>query len=88
MALKVKKADLLRFIEGYRKANSLIREERRQRLFQLTSDESRLEYDAICAIWEANPKKEGMEALDRQRLSFLIERRERLNTVSGFMKGK
>ncbi|MFQ6079665.1 MAG: hypothetical protein ACE5NJ_11105 [Thermodesulfobacteriota bacterium] len=88
MGFKVEKADLLRFIEGYRKAEGLIREERRQRLFQLTSDESRLEYDALCAIWEATPKKEGMEALDRQRLSFLIERRERLDAVSGFIEGK
>ena len=88
MGSKVEKADLLRFLEGYRKANGLIREERRQRLSQLTLDESRHEYDALCAIWEANPKKEGMGPLDRQRLSFLIKRRERLDAVSGFIKRK
>jgi hypothetical protein len=86
MGLRIQKADLLGFLDGHHKANEVIRDEKRERLSRLTAEESRLEYDSLCAIWEANSKEEDTEVVDRQRLSFLIERRRRLNTVSGFLK--
>ena len=76
---EVQRSELLRFLEGHRKANELTKAEKRIRLSQLTEEESLHEYDALCGIWEANPKKERTEMPERQRISFLLERRSRFN---------
>jgi len=69
----------LRFLEGYRKVNELTRAEKMIRLPQLTGEESLREYDALCSVWEANFKKDGIEALEKKRISFLLERRVRFD---------
>lgn len=84
--LKVQKNDLLRFLDGYRSANELIKKERKARLRQLNNEQSLREYDIVCNIWEANPKKEGIKMLEKKRISFLLERREALNQV-GNLRG-
>jgi hypothetical protein len=58
-------------------------EERRQRLARLTVEEARREYDGLCAVWEANPNREGLEELEALRLAFLVERRRWFDRLAG-----
>jgi len=82
--LKTQKSDLTTFLEGYKKANELIKAEKITYLSQLTHEKSLQEYDSLCNIWEKIPRKDGLEMLERQRVSFLIERRKRFNKIGGF----
>jgi hypothetical protein len=77
----IRKSGLLSIIEGYKKVDELIRIERMKRLNQLTHGESLDEYNSLCAIWEGNLKKEGIENLEKKKVSFLIERRKRFNQI-------
>lgn len=83
IAMAMQKDVVLGFLEGHRRANEVIRAERKKRLSQLTVEDSLREYDALCKIWEANPNKEGLGLLEKQKISFLLERRKRFNKVSG-----
>ncbi len=80
---ELRKTGLLLFIDGQKRVNELVKAEKRKRLSQLTVKDSLLEYDALCNIWESNPKKEEMGGLERHRTSFLIRRRERFNRAGG-----
>ena len=80
----IRKSDLLTMIEGYKKVDELLRIEKMKRLNQLTHDKSLDEYNSLCMIWEGNLKKEGIENLEKKKISFLIERRKRFNKLSRF----
>ncbi|GEM_PF-7024308 len=43
--------------------------------------------NALCTLWEAPSHQEGLEALKNQKISFLLERRWRLNKASGMEEG-
>lgn len=73
---------LQRFVAGHAAAEEVIREEQRQRLEGLTVEQSRAEYDSLCAVWEANPYREGLELLEQRRIEELLELRRRLDLVA------
>ena len=83
MEMAMQREVVVAFLEGQRRANEVIRAERKKRLSQLTAEDSLREYDALCEMWEANPNKEGLERLERKKILFLVERRRRFNKVSG-----
>ena len=85
---EVHKSTLMSFLEGHRKANEFIKAERRKRLSQSSVEDTLREYDDLCNIWEAHAQKEGLEVLERQKISFLLERRRRFNRAGGFGEGK
>lgn len=82
----VSKKDLLIFLNGHTQANILIEEERSKRLPQLSIKESLLEYEALCEFWESSLAKETSEDFEKQKISFLVKRRELLNRVRGYKK--
>ena len=85
VVMMLEKDVVLGFLEGHRRANELVRAEKKRRLSELSIEDSLREYDTPCKMWEANPNsdKEGLERLERQKILFLVERRKRLNKVSG-----
>jgi hypothetical protein len=83
---KVKKKDLSPFLEGHRKAEKLIKAEKKKRLSQLTNKDSIREYDYLCKAWEANTNKEGIESLEKQKISFLLKRRRLFDKAGRFME--
>ncbi len=82
----VSKKDLLNFVKGHILANKLIEEEREKRISQLGISESLREYKDLCKFWENVTSKEVSEDFERQKISFLIKRRELLNSASGIKK--
>ncbi len=87
MAGKVKKEDLLRFLEGQREAERRIREEKRRRLLQLTEERARRIYDELCEAGERISREER-EKLQRRRIIYLLERRKRLDLLSRHLRAK
>lgn len=81
ITIKQQKSSLLNLLKGYKKANELIMQERKFRLAQLTGKDSLPEYDALCKMWEANPIKENFGRLEKQRISFLLNRRRLFNKL-------
>lgn len=77
--IKQQRSSLLKLLKGYKKANELIIQERKIRLSQLTGKDSLPEYDALCRIWEANSERGSFKGLEKQRISFLINRRRLFN---------
>jgi len=86
--LELRKRNLLSFIEGHKKANELIRSEKKKRLCGLTEKDSMAQYDALCKMWEKNQEKGDLERLDKQKISFLMERRQRFNDAGDLRKSK
>lgn len=83
---KVKKEDLLRYIEGHKKAEEIIQAEKRKHLPQLTPEESLKMYDELCNLWEewkSILSKEDLERLEQERIAFKVELRRRFNKVGG-----
>jgi len=76
------KRDLQRFLAGHAAAAEVMREAERQRLQNLTVEASRAEYDSLCAVWEANLYREGLELLDQRRVHELLRLRRRLDLVA------
>ncbi|MEW6620074.1 MAG: hypothetical protein AB1422_12205 [bacterium] len=85
--LKVSREVILSFVEGYRKANEVIMAEKRKWLSHLSSQDSLRIYDNLCNFWEQNSHKEGIEKLERQKISFLLKKRSMFNHVSGYKQG-
>jgi hypothetical protein len=77
----IQKEHLVDFIEGHKEADTVIKKERVTRLRLLTSDESLCEYEALCETWLNFSSRPLSGNADRQRIAFLIERRQRLNKV-------
>lgn len=82
----VRKKDLLDFLKGHILANKLIEEEREKRISQLSIRESLREYKDLCEFWESASSKEVSEDFEKHKISFLIKRRELLNSASGIKK--
>lgn len=83
--LKKYKTIILKSLNGYRKANELIAEERKNRLTQMTTEDSFREYDYLCKLY-ATTDKRGLDRLENIKISFLIKRREifkRIRKVQG-----
>ena len=75
----VEKSAILNLLEGYRKANKLIVEEKKKRLAHSTIKELLHEYIALCELAEKGIKDEGIERLQKRRIEFLLKRRQILN---------
>jgi hypothetical protein len=84
----IHKSSLLAMIKGYKKVDELLRIEKMKRLNQLTHKNSLDGYNSLCAVWEGNFKKEGIENLEKKRISFLIERRKRFNRIGSLREKK
>lgn len=84
---KLKKTHLSRFIAGYKKANKLIATERRQRLSQMTVEDSLREYDRLCKLY-AHPRQKGSGRLEDKKVSFLIKRRQAIDKLSKALKSR
>lgn len=78
---ELKKA-LRQFVDGHAAADKFIAEEQARRLKALTVEESRAEYEALYAVWEANRPREGMDLLQQRRTEELVELRRRLNLAA------
>lgn len=63
-------------IEGYREANRVIEEERKQRLQSMTKEESSAIYDNLCEFYYSHMKKEDFEKLEPLKIEFLVRRRQ------------
>ncbi len=81
--MKLKKANVVQFVQGHRVANEVMAQERIQRLSRLTVEEGRQEYDALCATWYGSGAIQPMGDLEKRRKEFLAERRRRLDALSG-----
>jgi hypothetical protein len=75
----ISKKHFMNFMEGHRKADAVIKKERIARLRRLTVDESFREYEALCDTWMHFSSQPLSDAAEKQRIAFLIGRRERLN---------
>lgn len=80
---KVQKSDLVRFIEGHRLADEVIRKEKKERSKHLSPEESLAEYEALCQTWEASRREGDWEGLDLRKVSFLVQRRKLLDRLGG-----
>lgn len=80
--MKLKKADVARFVQGHRAANEVMAQERIQRLSRLTVEEARQEYDALCATWYGSGARQPLGAMEEHRRAFLVERRRRLDALA------
>ena len=75
----IRKEHLVKFINGHKEADAVIKKERISRLRRLTVDESFREYEALCDTWLNFSSQPLSDELERRMTAFLIERRERLN---------
>ncbi len=82
----VKKDDILKYLHGHSIADRLIKKDKAKRLMQLSEEDSFREYNAICDMWEQLSGKEASEELEKQRMSFLVKRRELFNKVGSIKK--
>lgn len=80
------KATLLNLINGYKEAEKKIREEKRIWLAKLSERESLRQYDLLCRLWEGMAKNKDIKRLKKQRLLFLIKRRQLLNKAGKYVK--
>jgi glycerol kinase len=79
---ELKKA-LRQFVDGHAAAAEFIAQEQARRLEAMTVEESTAEYDALCATWEANPHREGIEHVHQRKVEELLELRRKLNLAAG-----
>lgn len=75
----MQKVALLSLLNGYKKANELIVEEKKKRLAQLTTEESLCEYIALCELAEEGIKSSDIERLQKRRVEFLLKKRQIFN---------
>lgn len=55
--------------------DELISEERKKRLTKITTEGSLKEYDSLCRLYEML-QKEDLDRLNKQRIIFLLKRRQ------------
>ncbi|HED00093.1 MAG TPA: hypothetical protein ENN18_06905 [Proteobacteria bacterium] len=82
----LEKGDGLTFLAGYRYVNQVIQEEKRERLLHMKPEESLAEYIALCEVWDEGAAQGRLDALEKRRIAFLIERRKNLNKVGRLEK--
>ncbi len=84
----LKKDDILKYLNCHSIADRLIKKDRAKRLIQLREEDSFREYNAICDMWEQLSRKEASDELEKQRMSFLVKRRELFNKVGSVKKNE
>jgi len=84
--IRLDRDHVLTFLAGQRHANQVIQEEKRKRLLRMMPEESLSEYTALCEVWETNAPKKRTDALEKRRISFLIERRKKLDKAGSLEK--
>lgn len=85
--MRLDKSALRQMLEGYRKASEVMFQERVERLQRLTIEEARKEFDILCATWYSGGARKSLGDLEQRRISFLVERRRRLNSIwTGWLK--
>jgi len=84
--IRLDRDDVLTFLAGQRHASRVIQEQKRKRLLRMKPQESLSEYTALCEVWETNAPKKRIDALEKQRISFLIERRKKFDKAGCFEK--
>ncbi|MGB9721833.1 MAG: hypothetical protein ACPL28_10185 [bacterium] len=77
--IKIDKISLLRFINGYKRANKLIFRERMRRLANLSIEESLREYLELCKLAEECAKELESKEILKKRLDILLKRRRLFN---------
>jgi len=76
---KIAKKSLVSFLNGYKRANELIFEERKKRLAKLTPEQSLREYIELCELADELSEKIESEEILQKRLEVLIKRRMLFN---------
>lgn len=84
--MDTRKNSLINIIEGYHKANQLIKTEKRMRLAALTEKDALSEYNDLCETWELNFNKDTLWKLDGHKTQMLIQRRQIIDKVSRNLK--
>ncbi|MEW6325982.1 MAG: hypothetical protein AB1487_00030 [Thermodesulfobacteriota bacterium] len=84
--IHLEKGDVLTFLAGHRHANQIIQEEKGERLLHMKPEESLSEYIALCEVWDKGAPRGRLDALEKRRIAFLIERRKKLNKVGRLEK--
>ena len=65
--------EVIAFLEGYKKADAYIKEERRARLAQMTTEESRALFSALMSKYPRISPGSGSEKLQAWRLQSKLE---------------
>jgi len=78
----VKKSELIKYIKGHKNAHRLLKKQKRSSLQQLTVQQSLIEYESLCQLWEAAQNKNESGTRDKQRISFLIQRRKKIDKLA------
>ena len=74
----VTRHDLERFLRGHRTADAVLREQTLKRLTTLTPEESKAEYESLCAVWEMSRGIGDQAALDERSIADRVALRRRL----------
>jgi len=74
----VSRHDLMRFLDGHRTADAVLRRMSLERVVALTVDEARTEYDSLCRVWEASRAGGNDRALDARSIADRVALRRRL----------
>ena len=74
----VTRHDLERYLRGHRAADAVLRGQTLQRLTSLTPDESKAEYESLCAVWEMSRGRGDQAALDGRAIADRVALRRRL----------
>jgi len=80
------KEALHQYLDGHAAAAEFITKEQARRLQSMMVEESTAEYDSLCAVWYANPHREGMEHVHQRKVEELLELRRKLNLVAGVVE--
>jgi hypothetical protein len=70
---------LQRYVAGHVAAAQVIAEEEAERLARLRVEESRAEFESLCALWEANRDRNGLALVAQARVEELVALRRRLD---------
>ena len=74
----VSRRDLMRFLDGHRAAEAVLRRMALERVAALSVNEARTEYDSLCRVWEASRDAGDGGALDARSIADRVALRRRL----------
>ncbi len=77
--IKIDKTSLVSLLNGYKRANELIYEERKKRLAKLTPEQSLREYIQLCELADEMFEQIESEEILKKRLEILLKRRMLFN---------
>ena len=84
----IRKDTILSFLEGHKRADELIVEEKKKRLTRLLGEDSSREYIALCELAEKGIRKGNWEILQKKKIEFLLKRRQFFNRAGRFRGGQ